>query len=180
NVGEGSRRSGAESVDVKTKIRASDAWGAGAIASGLGKGDALKMKLNAALKAQGLRECAGVSAPNATPSSTALTASTTATLSIIAVSASGFALIGLAAIVMLLLRQRANAAAASASAGGTRTHVPADTASSGEARAEPAAPSAPRLSEPPVTVRGVVIGLDASGQVGLNDVIVEHQEERGE
>ena len=81
---------------------------------------------------------------------------------------------------MLQLRQRANAASASASAGGSLTHVPADTVSSGEARAEPAAPSAPRLSEPPVTVRGVVIGLDASGQVGLNDVIVEDQDERGE
>ena len=59
--------------------------------------------------------------------------------------------------------------------------MPVDTSSSAAARFEPVAPSAPRHSEPPVTVRGVVVsGLDESGQAGLTDVILEHHEERAE
>ena len=50
-------------VVVQTKIRAKDAAAVTTMASTLGSGDALKTKLNAALKKEGLKESTGVTAP---------------------------------------------------------------------------------------------------------------------
>ena len=50
------RRAGSATINVKTKIRAQDAASLNAIESNLGSGQGLKIKVNEALKAQGLRE----------------------------------------------------------------------------------------------------------------------------
>jgi ABC-type uncharacterized transport system YnjBCD ATPase subunit len=50
-------------VVVQTKIRAKDAAAVTTMTSTLGSGDALKTKLNAALKKEGLKETTGVTAP---------------------------------------------------------------------------------------------------------------------
>jgi len=50
-------------VAVETKVRATNAAGQAALNTNLGTGDALKNKLNAELKAQGLREASGVISP---------------------------------------------------------------------------------------------------------------------
>ena len=50
-------------VVVQTKIRAKDAAAVTTMTSTLGSGDALKTKLNAALKKEGLKESTGVTAP---------------------------------------------------------------------------------------------------------------------
>ena len=50
-------------VVVQTKIRANDATAVTTMTSTLGSGDALKTKLNAALKSEGLKESTGVTAP---------------------------------------------------------------------------------------------------------------------
>ena len=51
------------SVVVQTKILAKDAAAVATIKSTLGSGDALKTKLNTALKKEGLKESTGVTAP---------------------------------------------------------------------------------------------------------------------
>ncbi len=51
------------SVTVDTKVRATDAAGAAALSTNLGTGDALKNKLNAELKALGLKEASAVTNP---------------------------------------------------------------------------------------------------------------------
>jgi len=61
SITEKRRRAG--SVDVETKIRATDESGMTALSDALGSGDALKTKINSALKAQGLPESTGVTAP---------------------------------------------------------------------------------------------------------------------
>lgn len=61
SITEASRR--ASSVKVETKILAKDAAGVTALKSTLGSGDALKSKINAALKANGLSESTGVTDP---------------------------------------------------------------------------------------------------------------------
>jgi hypothetical protein len=53
----------ADSVDVKTQIRAKDAAGVQALANTLGSGDALKTKLNKNLEAKGIKASTGVSDP---------------------------------------------------------------------------------------------------------------------
>ena len=50
------RRADSAAINVETKIRAPDAASLSAIESNLGSGEALKAKVNAALKEQGLRE----------------------------------------------------------------------------------------------------------------------------
>ena len=55
------RRAG--SVTVETKVRATDAAGQAALTTNLGTGDALKNKLNAELKALGLKEASAVTNP---------------------------------------------------------------------------------------------------------------------
>ena len=61
SITEKRRRAG--SVDVETKIRASDATGANQLASTLGTGDTLKSKINAQLKKQSLEEATAMTAP---------------------------------------------------------------------------------------------------------------------
>ena len=61
SITEKRRRAG--SVDVETKIRASDQEGMDVVATALGSGDDLKTKINAELTKQGLEEATGVTAP---------------------------------------------------------------------------------------------------------------------
>ena len=58
SVTERLRRAGM--IEVETKIRATDALSATAMAFNLGSGDALKLKINAALESQGLQEVTNV------------------------------------------------------------------------------------------------------------------------
>jgi hypothetical protein len=60
-ITEARRRAG--SVEVETKIRAKDKDGQDALATELGTGDEMLNKLNTELKAQGLEEATGVTAP---------------------------------------------------------------------------------------------------------------------
>jgi len=60
-IAEGRRRAGA--VEVKTKIRATDAAGAMALKSTLSSGNALEKKINKELDAQGLEELISITQP---------------------------------------------------------------------------------------------------------------------
>ena len=73
------------SVLVKTKILAKDAASVTTMKSTLGSGDALKTKLNTALKNEGLKESTGVTAP-ATGSTAARSTSSTAQMLVAALS----------------------------------------------------------------------------------------------
>ena len=78
------------SVVVKTKILAKDAASVTTLKSTLGSGDALKTKLNTALKNEGLKESTGVTAP-ATGSTAARSTASPAQMLVAALSLAVFA-----------------------------------------------------------------------------------------
>ena len=78
------------SVVVQTKILAKDAAAVATMKSTLGSGDALKTKLNTALKKEGLKESTGVTAP-ATGSTAARSTASPAQMLVAALSLAVFA-----------------------------------------------------------------------------------------
>ena len=78
------------SVVVQTKILAKDAAAVATIKSTLGSGDALKTKLNTALKKEGLKESTGVTAPVTGTSAAARCPASTAQMLIAALSLTVF------------------------------------------------------------------------------------------
>ena len=78
------------SVVVQTKILAKDAAAVDTMKTTLGSGDALKTKLNTALKKEGLKESTGVTAP-ATGSTAARSTASPAQMLVAALSLAVFA-----------------------------------------------------------------------------------------
>ena len=85
-----SARRRSSSVVVQTKILAKDAAAVATIKTTLGSGDALKTKLNTALKKEGLKESTGVTAP-ATGSTAARSTASPAQMLVAALSLAVFA-----------------------------------------------------------------------------------------
>ena len=85
-----SARRRSSSVVVQTKILAKDAAAVDTMKTTLGSGDALKTKLNTALKKEGLKESTGVTAP-ATGSTAARSTASTAQMLVAALSLAVFA-----------------------------------------------------------------------------------------
>lgn len=85
------RRQSSPSVVVKTTILAKDAATVTTMQSTLGSGDALKTKLNTALKSEGLKESTGVTAPVTGTSAAARSMPSTAQMLIAALSLIVFA-----------------------------------------------------------------------------------------
>jgi len=85
------RRQSSSSVVVKTTILAKDAAAVTTMQSTLGSGDALKTKLNTALKSEGLKESTGVTAPVTGTSAAARSMPSTAQMLIAALSLIVFA-----------------------------------------------------------------------------------------